>query len=368
MFIDQAKVYVKGGDGGNGCLSFRREKYIPKGGPDGGDGGDGGSVIFVTDPGLLTLVDFRHRRHLRARRGAHGEGSKRSGRRGADLVVSVPVGTIVRDASTGEVIADLAEEGQRATIASGGRGGRGNARFATATHRAPRRADPGEPGGELHIEMELRLLADVGLVGLPNAGKSTLLRRISAARPKVGDYPFTTTEPTLGVVRIEAGASFVVADLPGLIEGAHLGAGLGHAFLRHTARTRVLIHLVDASSPQDPVQGFSAIRRELGLHDPSLLDRPTIVALNKMDLPEARARLAELLTRFSALGVRAMPISGATGEGLDELIHAAYAALTRSPDRSAGRDLGREETPADGKKSTTVRATNRSQGGREAKA
>lgn len=360
MFIDQAKVYVKAGDGGNGCLSFRREKFIPKGGPDGGDGGDGGSVIFVTDPGLLTLVDFRYRRHLRARRGAHGEGAKRSGRRGADLVVSVPVGTIVRDATTGEVIADLAEEGQRATIAIGGGGGRGNARFATATHRTPRRADPGQPGGELQIEMELRLLADVGLVGLPNAGKSTLLRRISAARPKVGDYPFTTTEPTLGVVEIEGGRSFVVADLPGLIEGAHLGAGLGHAFLRHTARTRVLIHLVDASSPEDPVEGFSAIRRELGLYDPRLLERPVIVALNKMDLPEARARSADLLARFSAWGMLALPTSGATGEGLEELIRAAYGAL--------GLGLDREETSAGGKKSTSVRAKDRSQGGREAMA
>lgn len=360
MFIDQAKVYIKAGDGGNGCLSFRREKFIPKGGPDGGDGGDGGSVIFVTDPGLLTLVDFRYRRHLRARRGAHGEGAKRSGRRGADLVVSVPVGTIVRDAATGEVIADLAVEGQRATIAIGGRGGRGNARFATATHRAPRRADPGEPGGELQVAMELRLLADVGLVGLPNAGKSTLLRRISAARPKVGDYPFTTTEPTLGVVEIEGGGSFVVADLPGLIEGAHRGVGLGHAFLRHTTRTRVLIHLVDASSPEDPVEGFGAIRRELGLYDPSLLERPAIVALNKMDLPEARARSADLVARFSALGMQALPISGATGEGLEALIHAANGALARGP--------GREETSAGGKKSTSVRATDRNPGGREATA
>lgn len=360
LFIDQAKVYVKAGDGGNGCVSFRREKFIPKGGPDGGDGGDGGSVVFVAVPGLLTLIDFRHRRHLRARRGAHGRGAKRSGRKGADLVVSVPVGTVVRDASTGEVIADLAEEGQRAKIAAGGRGGRGNARFATATHRAPRRADPGQPGEERQIEMELRLLADVGLVGLPNAGKSTLLRRISAARPKVGDYPFTTTEPVLGVVAVEGGSSFVVADLPGLVEGAHTGAGLGHAFLRHTARTRVLIHLVDASDPEDPVLGFATVRRELGLYDPRLLERPAIVALNKMDLPEARARLAELLERFSALGMRVQPISGATGEGLDALVQATADALNRGS--------GREETPAVAKKSTSVRATDPSPGGREATA
>lgn len=366
MFIDQASVSVKAGDGGNGCLSFRREKFIPKGGPDGGDGGDGGSVVFVADPGLSTLVDFRYRRHLRARRGAHGEGANRSGRHGADLVVSVPVGTIVRDASTGQVIADLAEGGKRATIATGGRGGRGNARFATATHRAPRRSEPGQPGQELQVEMELRLLADVGLVGLPNAGKSTLLRRISAARPKVGDYPFTTTEPTLGVVEIGDGRGFVVADLPGLIEGAHRGAGLGHAFLRHASRTRVLIHLVDASSAADPVEGFAAIRRELGLYDPRLLERPVIVALNKIDLPEAKARLDDLLARFLALGMRPLPVSGVTGEGLEALIRAAHGALARGPDLPAGRGFSWEETSAGGQKSTCVRATDRGRSGHEA--
>ncbi len=353
MFIDQAKVYVKAGDGGNGAASFRREKFVPKGGPDGGDGGDGGDVIFVADPDTSTLVDFRYRRHLRARRGAHGQGAKRAGRRGADLVVYVPVGTIVRDASTGEVIADLAHESEGAVIAAGGRGGRGNARFATATRRAPRQAEPGEPGQERHVEMELRLLADVGLVGLPNAGKSTLLRGISAARPRVGAYPFTTKEPVLGVVEVDGGRSFVAADLPGLIEGSHAGAGLGHAFLRHAARTRALVHVVDASSPDDPMLGFATVRREVGLHDPRLLERPTVVALNKMDLPEARARCLELQARFAALGLRALPVSGATGEGLGDLVRAAAALLAQ------------EETPSGREKSTPVRVKDRGRDGRE---
>lgn len=327
MLIDRAKVYVKGGDGGNGCVSFRREKFIPRGGPNGGDGGGGGNVEFVADEGLATLLDFRYRQHLRAPRGAHGEGAKRSGRGGTDLIVPVPVGTIVRDAATGEVLADFSAAGQRAIIGRGGRGGRGNARFATATHQAPRRADPGEPGQERWVELELQLLADVGLVGLPNAGKSTLLRRVSSARPKVGDYPFTTTQPVLGAVELPDGRGFVMADLPGLIEGAHLGAGLGHAFLRHIARTRVLIHLIDLAHPDDPLASHTVIRRELGLYDPRLLGRPEIVALNKIDLPEARARAEAAAAAFGAQGRRVFGISGATGEGIDALLAAAADAL-----------------------------------------
>ncbi|MBI3998604.1 MAG: GTPase ObgE [Armatimonadetes bacterium] len=342
MLIDQAKVLVKGGDGGRGCVSFRREKFVPKGGPDGGDGGDGGDVVFVADAGLATLIDFKYRQHLRAGRGAHGEGSKRSGRGGADLVVPVPVGTMVRDAATAAIIADLEEAGHRVVIARGGRGGRGNAHFATPTHRAPRRADPGEPGEERRVELELRLLADVGLVGLPNAGKSTLLRRISSARPEVGAYPFTTKEPVLGMVDLPDGRRFAAADIPGLIEGAHRGAGLGHAFLRHIRRTRVLIHLIDAAAAVEPLESYETVRRELGLYDPALLDRPEIIALTKIDLPEARARLDGAVAAFSAKGCRAVGISGATGEGVPALLAAAIEAL------EAAR--GREETPAAAKK------------------
>ncbi len=348
MFIDLVKVYVEGGDGGNGCSSFRREKFVPKGGPDGGDGGDGGSVVLVADPGLSTLIDFRYRQHLRAKRGAHGQGANKTGRDGSDLVMPVPVGTIIRDANTRELIADLASEGARVVVAAGGRGGRGNARFATATRRAPRRADPGSPGEERRIEMELRLLADVGIVGLPNAGKSTLLCRVSAARPKVAGYPFTTTAPVLGMVEVEEGRAFVLADLPGLIEGAHQGAGLGHTFLRHAARTKVIIHLLDGSSEHDPVADYDVIQRELGMYDADLLRRPTLVALNKMDLPEARARHGDLETRFRERGLRLFPVSGATGEGVEALMMAAAEALEaargrQDPDAEARRAW--EDTP-----------------------
>lgn len=342
MLIDQAKIYVKGGDGGNGCMSFRREKFIPKGGPNGGDGGDGGSVVFVADAGLSTLLDFRYRQHLRAQRGGHGEGAKRTGRDGVDLVAHVPAGTIVRDGASGEMLADLASDGQRAVIAKGGRGGRGNARFATATHRTPRRADPGSPGEELWVELELRLIADVGLVGLPNAGKSTLLRRVSSARPKVGAYPFTTTDPVLGAVDLPDGRSFVLADLPGLIEGAHHGAGLGHEFLRHIARTRVLMHVIDLTSPDDPLTQYAVVRRELELYDRRLLERPMIVALNKIDLPESRARFHAAAAVLAAQGQQVVGVSGATGEGIDALLRAAADALD-----AARRG---EETPATVKK------------------
>lgn len=340
--IDQARVFVEAGDGGNGCLSFRREKFVPKGGPDGGDGGDGGSVVLVADPGMSTLVDFRYRQHLRAERGGHGEGARRTGRSGADLILRVPVGTIARDEETGAQLADLTEAEQRAVIARGGRGGRGNARFATPTHQTPRRADPGEPGQERRVVLELRLLADAGLVGLPNAGKSTLLRRVSAARPKVGPYPFTTTEPVLGAVDLPDGRGFVMADLPGLIEGAHRGAGLGHAFLRHVARTRVLVHVVDLAADADPLSQYETLHRELQRYDAGLVERQVIVALNKIDLPEGRARLGHTLAAFADRGLRALGVSGATGEGVETMLYAVADAL------DAAR--AREETPAGVKK------------------
>lgn len=335
MFIDRAKIHIKAGDGGNGVVSFRREKFIPKGGPNGGDGGRGGDVIFVADPGLVTLLDFRYRRHLKAGRGRHGEGSDRHGRDGEDVVVPVPVGTILRDADTGEIIADLTEAGQRVVAARGGRGGRGNARFATPTHRAPRRAEPGGAGQERGVEVELRLIADVGLVGVPNAGKSTLLSRVSAARPKIADYPFTTTHPMLGVVRVPDGRTFVMADIPGLIEGAHAGAGLGHDFLRHISRTRVLIHVLDLSPDRDPLGDLAAVNEELRRYDPILLQRPMLVALNKIDLPEARERVRDVGARVEALGLAAWAISGATGEGVDLLLRAAADALDRERTASA---------------------------------
>ncbi len=328
MFIDRAVIYVKAGDGGNGVVSFRREKFIPKGGPNGGDGGHGGDVILVADEGLSTLLDFQHRRHFRAQRGAHGEGSNRHGRRGGSLIVPVPVGTVVRDAATHDVLGDLVQHGQRVVAARAGRGGRGNARFATATRRVPRQAEPGGKGDERTVELELRLIADVGLVGFPNAGKSTLLTSVSAARPKIADYPFTTTEPYLGVVGLPDGRSFVLADIPGLIEGAHQGAGLGHTFLRHISRTRVLIHLVDlASVDRDPMADFHTVNRELARYDPSLQQRPMLVALNKIDVPDARERVWQARPAIEALGYRVFLISGATREGVDALIAAAADLL-----------------------------------------
>jgi len=328
MFIDQAIINVRGGDGGNGCVSFRREKFVPKGGPDGGDGGHGGDVTLVADESLSTLLDFQYRRHYRAQRGSHGEGSTRHGRRGGSLVIPVPVGTVVRDAESGQLLGDLLHHGQQVVVARGGRGGRGNARFATSTHRAPRQAEPGMPGEERRLELELRLIADAGLVGFPNAGKSTLLSRVSAARPKIADYPFTTTEPYLGVVGLPDGRSFVLADIPGLIEGAHQGAGLGHTFLRHIARTRVLVHLVDLGSERDPVSDFQAVNNELWLYDPSLKERPMVVALNKIDRPEAQARLPAASAAIGGLGYRVFAISAATGEGVDVLVKAVADLLS----------------------------------------
>ncbi len=336
MFIDKARIHVKAGDGGNGVVSFRREKFVPKGGPNGGDGGRGGDVVFVADPGLSTLLDFRYRHHLKAGRARHGEGSNRHGRDGEDVVVPVPVGTIVRDADSRDLLADMIEPGQRLIAARGGRGGRGNAHFATPTHQAPRRAEPGQPGEERWVELELRLIADVGLVGVPNVGKSTLLSRVSAAKPKIADYPFTTTQPALGVVRAADGRTFVLAEIPGLIEGAHLGAGLGHDFLRHISRVRVIIHVLDLATERDPLADFAAVNEELRLYDPALRQRPMLVALNKMDVPESRARAAPVAARLAPQGLAVFPISAVTGEGLEELLRAAADVLDQERSASAG--------------------------------
>jgi GTP-binding protein len=321
VFIDRARIFVKAGDGGRGAVAFRREKFVPKGGPSGGDGGRGGSVVLVADPDLNTLLHFRYRRLFRARRGAHGEGAGRTGRSGQDLVIKVPPGTIVLDDGTGEQVADLVRANERIVVARGGRGGRGNAHFATPTHRAPREAEPGAPGEERWLRLELRLLADVGIVGLPNAGKSSLLSRISAARPKVADYPFTTTEPVLGVVALPDAPGIVVADVPGLIEGAHRGAGLGHEFLRHIERTRALVNLVDLSGP-DPLGAVSTIEHELEHYTPALRARPALIVGNKIDLPAARARWPEFSAALRAQGRTVLALSAATGEGIPGLLQA----------------------------------------------
>jgi GTPase len=343
MFIDRARIEVKAGDGGNGCVAFRREKFVPKGGPSGGDGGRGGDVTLVADPDVNTLLPFRYRHRFAAGRGAHGEGSRRSGRSGRDLVVSVPVGTTVYD-ETGERVADLTAPGERVVVARGGRGGRGNAHFATPTHRAPREAEPGTAGESRRLRLELRLLADVGLVGLPNAGKSSLLSRISAARPKVADYPFTTTEPILGVVPLPHAPGIVVADIPGLIAGAHRGAGLGHEFLRHIERTRLLVHVVDLAG-SDPMAQLATVRAELARYSPPLDRRPMIVAANKMDLPEARARWERFAARLAAQDQTVVAISAATGEGVPALLQTIVQALPKAPQvRGQERPFGEEKS------------------------
>jgi GTP-binding protein len=327
MFIDEIDIFVKGGDGGAGCVSFRREKYVPHGGPDGGDGGEGGSVWLEAAPSLTTLLDYHYKRHYHAERGQHGQGSNRHGASGADLILRVPVGTVVADRDTGEVLGDLAAPGARILVQPGARGGRGNARFASSTNRAPRRADLGRQGEGRWLHLELKLLADVGVIGFPNAGKSTLVSRLSAATPKIADYPFTTLAPTLGIVRVDAERSFVIADLPGLIRGASEGRGLGHQFLRHTERTRLLIHLIDLdpATGRDPVDDLRVINDELRAYSAALAERPQLVVLNKADLlgavPETEARRQRLEQHCAAVGVPLYVISAATGAGLTELLH-----------------------------------------------
>ena len=322
MFIDYATIHVKAGDGGNGCLAFRREKFVPKGGPSGGDGGAGGSVILVSSGQINTLLDFRYQRLYRAERGDHGQGSNKAGLNGADLEVVVPVGTTVRDVETGETLFDFTESGRRFVAARGGRGGRGNARFATSTNQAPRKHEPGRPGEERDLELELKLLSDVGLIGYPNAGKSTLISRISAARPKIADYPFTTLAPHLGVVRFHEYRSFVVADIPGLIEGAHRGAGLGDRFLRHVERTAVLAHLVDVSGlePRDPVERIRAINREMKLFNPALLEKPMLVVATKIDALSDDTQFKRLRQYCRRKKLPFLAISAVAGTGLPELV------------------------------------------------
>ncbi|MCX7919201.1 MAG: GTPase ObgE [bacterium] len=328
MFVDKVKIYVKSGHGGAGCVSFRREKSVPKGGPDGGDGGCGGSVYIQADSRIKTLIDLYHHPHIFAGNGEHGEGSKRTGKNGKDIIISVPVGTVVKeidpvDDSIVKQQWDLIKEKEPILLARGGRGGKGNAWFATATHQTPRFAQPGEPGEEKKFILELKLIADVGLVGCPNAGKSTLLSRISAAKPKIADYPFTTKEPILGQVKIEFGKSFVIADIPGLIEGAHAGRGLGHEFLRHIERTKVLIHLVDVEPPDgsDPFENFMAINQELSLYNPILISRPQVVGLNKIDLLHSMSKIANLKRKIRQQGYEVFAISALTGNGVNKLIY-----------------------------------------------
>lgn len=325
MFIDEAIIYVKAGDGGNGCVAFRREKYVPRGGPSGGDGGRGGDVILVSSQHYNTLLHLRFNPEHKAERGRHGEGSNRTGRDGASVEVHVPVGVLVYDADTGELLHDFTEPGQRFVVARGGRGGRGNARFATSTHQAPREHEPGQPGEERRLRLELKLLADAGLVGFPNAGKSTLISRISAARPKIADYPFTTLEPHLGVVRLDDQRSFVVADIPGLIEGAHLGHGLGTRFLRHIERTRLLLHLVDVSeaSGRDPVEDFHVVLNELASFSPNLAAKPMFVVASKLDAAQDPRRVEALKKLAASRRLPFYAISSVTGEGIEKLKRAA---------------------------------------------
>jgi GTP-binding protein len=372
MFVDEVDIHVLAGSGGNGCLSFRREKYVPRGGPDGGDGGAGGSVFIVATPTKNTLVDFRYHPEFKARRGQHGQGSNRTGQTSDDLEIAVPIGTLVYEIASGtepdweselpahresrgpepgdaasepklRLLADLAHEGQRVLVAKGGRGGRGNARFVSSTNRAPRRTEPGEAGEERFLRLQLKLLADVGLVGFPNAGKSTLISRISAARPKIADYPFTTLIPNLGVVTMSDDRSFVVADVPGLIKGAHAGHGLGDRFLRHIERTKVLVHLVDVSSAsgRDPVEDLDTIDEELRLFSEAVAAKPQIVAANKIDAlddPSAVERLERHVHRSKRPFFR---ISGVTGEGLDALLEAVWREI------AAARAAAIEPAPGD---------------------
>lgn len=324
MFVDEARIHVKAGDGGNGCISFRREKFEPKGGPDGGDGGDGGNVVLAVDSNENTLIKFRYRHRFKAERGENGQGAKKYGPYGADEVISVPLGTIVRDEATGEIIADLSDPADRVIVAKGGRGGRGNARFATPTHQTPRRADPGGTGEERDLFLELKLLADVGLVGFPNAGKSTLLSRVSSAHPKIADYPFTTLQPNLGIVTYgDTLKSLVMADIPGIIEGAHEGKGLGLQFLKHIERTKILLFMIECTS-EDPLGDYRKLLDELGSFSEKLLEKPRLAAITKTDvMPSVKE------TPLPDFGIDCVAISAVTGDGVDDLVYRLGAILER---------------------------------------
>lgn len=338
MFIDEARIYVRSGKGGDGIVHFHREKYIARGGPDGGDGGRGGDVILEVSPSLNTLVKFRYQRRFIAQDGGRGGPNNMTGRSGEDLIIQVPPGTMVYDDDTGELLGDLIEPGQRLVVCRGGRGGRGNARFATPRNQAPRIAEKGEPGEERNLRLELKLIADVGIVGVPNAGKSSFLAAVTNARPKIADYPFTTLEPNLGVADLDANTSLVLADIPGLVEGAHRGVGLGDAFLRHVQRTKVLIHLLDGLSP-DPVADYTQINSELALFDPELAQKPMIVALNKIDLPEVQARWPEIERALRERGVNAVAISALQKIGLQPILWQCAALVKEAATRPAQAEM-----------------------------
>ena len=347
MFIDEALIRVAGGDGGNGCVAFRREKFVPRGGPSGGDGGRGGSVYIESSPHCNTLLQYRFKREFTAERGRHGEGSNRHGRDGADLVLTVPAGTEAYDAASGEKLFDFDAPGERFLAARGGRGGRGNARFATSTHQAPRRADPGRPGEPRSVRLELKLLADVGLVGFPNVGKSTLISRLSAARPRIADYPFTTLEPQLGVVALDLERSFVLADIPGLIAGAHEGKGLGTRFLKHIERTRLLAHMIDVAenSGRNPMDDYHVILSELESFSPAVAAKPMLLIASRVDAAGDGARLAALRCFARDRGEPLYEVSGVTGYGLEELKLAIWSKLVQIP-RPAPLNAEREPVPA----------------------
>lgn len=347
MFVDKAKIYVKGGDGGDGLVAFRREKYVPEGGPAGGDGGDGGDVIFRVDEGLRTLVDFRYQKHFKAERGEKGRNKSQHGANADDMVVRVPPGTVVIDDDSQEILADMTHHGQELVVARGGRGGRGNTRFATASNTAPAIAENGEEGQARWVVLELKVMADVGLVGFPSVGKSTLLSVVSGAKPKIGAYHFTTLTPNLGVVDVGDGRSFVLADLPGLIEGAHEGVGLGHEFLRHVERTRIILHVIDMASTEgrDPFDDWLKINDELNLYNARLEDRPQMIAANKMDMPEAAEHLAEFRRRLEETGrdIPIVPISAYARDGVQELMYKVADLLETIPDAAVVEQLAELE-------------------------
>lgn len=345
-FVDQAKFHVKAGDGGNGCISFRREKYVPRGGPNGGDGGRGGNVIMECSTRLHSLIDFRYRSHFKAERGVHGKGKDMHGRKGKDCYMTVPIGSIIKDSETGEILADLRNEGDQYIAARGGKGGLGNPHFASGTNRTPRVATKGDEGEEKWLNIELKLIADIGLVGLPNAGKSTLLSQLSAANPKVASYPFTTLEPQLGVLHLKHMESCIIADIPGLIEGAHEGVGLGFTFLRHIERTRILLHIIDASSEQAMVN-FQVVENELKAYNEELLERTTLVILNKVDIAEPE-ELETLKMQLTQKGFQVASISGLTGQGIDKLkilIADLLDELNNSSNVDTGNNTVEKDTP-----------------------
>jgi GTP-binding protein len=336
IFVDQAKIYIKSGDGGNGCVSFRREKYVPNGGPDGGDGGKGGDIIFRVDNDLNTLYDFRHKKHFKARNGEPGKGNRMHGKNSDDLIINVPLGTIIREAETGKVIIDMAHPGMEEVLLNGGRGGKGNQHYATPTMQIPKYAQPGKLGRDLWVILELKTIADVGLVGFPNVGKSTFLSRVTNARPKIANYHFTTLNPNLGVVDISDGKGFVIADIPGLIEGASEGVGLGHEFLKHIERTKIIVHIVDVASTEgrNPVEDINKINYELETFNKELIKRPMVIAANKIDVMQDDKYLLELKGEFEDKGIKVYPISAVTGQGVKELLYHIHDLLKGLDDKT----------------------------------